>query len=46
VYKIEDLEQRLLKAIEEFDQENKDVLVRYESNYASGRIHIKVIEED
>jgi hypothetical protein len=46
MFKIEELEQKLLKAIEEFNQENKDVLVRYDSNYASGSIHIKVIEED
>lgn len=44
--KIEELEEKLLMAIQEFNEENKDVRVRYSSCYASGRIHIKVIEED
>jgi hypothetical protein len=43
--KIEELEKKLLQAIEEFNKENKDVRVMYDSNYSSGRIHIKVIEE-
>lgn len=43
--KIEELEKKLLKAIEEFNMDNKDVKVLYDSNYASGRIHIKVIED-
>ena len=45
--KIEKLEKKLLQIIEEFNQENKDVKVLYDSNYISGRgrIRIKVIED-
>lgn len=44
--KVEELEKKILKTIEEFNEENKDVRVHYSSNYASGRIHIKVVEND
>ncbi|SFA54790.1 hypothetical protein SAMN05192569_105519 [Parageobacillus thermantarcticus] len=44
--KVEELEKKLLEVIEEFCKENKGVRVLYDSNYASGRIHIKVIENE
>lgn len=44
--KIEELEKKLLTTIEEYNNDNKDVRIQYKSDYASGRIHIKVIEED
>jgi hypothetical protein len=45
MWKIEELEKKILQAIDEFHKENKDVKVQYDSSYSSGRIHIKVIEE-
>lgn len=44
--KVEELEKKLLEIIKEFCKENKDVRVLYDSNYSSGRIHIKVIENE
>ena len=44
--KVEELEKNLLKVIKEFCKENKDVRVLYDSDYASGHIHIKVIENE
>lgn len=43
--KIEELEKKILQTIEDFNKDNKDVQVHYESNYSSGRIRIKVIED-
>jgi hypothetical protein len=46
MWKIEELENKLLAAIDEFHKENKDVKISYDSNYTNGRIYIKVVEPE